>query len=61
MKKILINYAHNLYFNSQKICSQTALDIGGFDEVIEYGQNDIAPNYIEKNKHIFNQRRGGGY
>lgn len=58
---ILINYAHGQYVKSQKACSKSALDIGGFDKVIEYGYDDIDENFRKENAHILDQPRGVGY
>jgi len=56
----LINYANKIYQNSQKVNSQTGLEVGGFDRVISYSYKDIDADFYQKNKRIFNQRRGDG-
>ena len=57
IKKYLINYADKGYLNSRKELKNTALAIGGLDEVIEYGPNDIDENFRNENKkHFENQR-----
>jgi len=72
MKKIHINYAalgtnhaHNNvnggYFNAQKINSQTAKDIGGFDESVNYNLNSLSKEFLEKHQQHFLYTRGAGY
>lgn len=72
MKKYLINYAdmgsnyaHNDpnggYFNAQKINTKTALEVAGFDSVINYNKSCISGNFIEKHKEHFLYTRGAGY
>ena len=59
--KILINYANYIFENSQKECSKSALNIGGFDRVIEYGPKDIDINFYKENKNILKNIIGNGY
>ena len=59
--KILFNYAHNKFLNSQKLNTKTAYEIGGFDKVYEYGKKDIDVNFYNSYKHILDQPRGAGY
>jgi hypothetical protein len=61
MKKILFNYAHNKFLNSQVHNSETGLKIGNFDKVYQFRFEDIDKDFYEKNKHILNQHRGAGY
>lgn len=61
MKKILINYAHNRFYESQKLNTKSAYEVGGFDKVFECGLKDIDPLFQEKNKNILSQSRGAGY
>jgi hypothetical protein len=61
MKKYHINYAHNGYYNGQKINSESAISVGGFDKSIPHGFDNIDKEFYEKNKHILSQRRGAGY
>lgn len=59
--KILFNYAHNKFLNSQKLNTKTGYDIGGFNVVYEYGKKDIDSLFYEQYKHILDQPRGAGY
>ena len=59
--KVLINYGNNIFKKSQEINSQSALKIGGFDEVISYHPKDIDSDFYKKNKEILEQERGNGY
>ncbi|QXD31411.1 hypothetical protein [Candidatus Pelagisphaera phototrophica] len=61
MKNILINYAQNIWYNSQRMCSKTGISIGGFDEALEHSLEDISPRFIDKYKHILQHQRGAGY
>lgn len=61
MKKILINYANNKYYQAQKKNSETGKIIGGFDEIVSYGVNDIDAEFKAKNSSILNESRGAGY
>jgi len=51
--KYHVNYAHNSCKNSQIKNSQSALEIGGFDNSFKMNINDIEPDFIEKNHKIF--------
>lgn len=59
-KKILINYADLKYKKTQRFNSWTGKYIGGFDKVIEYGPDDIDPDFKEKNAEILSTPRGNG-
>lgn len=58
---ILINYADLKYFGAQKNNSQSGLSIGGFHRVVEHARSSLAPEFVEKNRLIFDQFRGAGY
>lgn len=57
----LINYSHRRFGKSQKKNSQTGKEVGGFDNVIEYGIEDIDTEFKDKNAHIFIHNRLAGY
>jgi hypothetical protein len=57
----LINYAHLTHEKSRKKNSATALTVGGFDGVIEYGFESLPNWFIDKNAHILKYKRGAGY
>tara|TARA_Y100000310_G_scaffold163309_1_gene163164 strand:- start:13721 stop:14455 length:735 start_codon:yes stop_codon:yes gene_type:complete len=61
VKKILINYAHGGFFQSQKTNAQSALEIGGFSDTIQYRFKDLDENFVKKNYNILSQSRGAGY
>ena len=61
MKKILINYAHNGFFNSQERNAKSALEIGGFTDAIQYRMKDLDDGFVRKNNGILSQQRGAGY
>jgi hypothetical protein len=61
MKKYLINYADQTYYKSQKQNTESALKIGGFDEVISYGVKDLDQEFKDKNKFILDHKRGAGF
>lgn len=61
MKTYLINYAHKAFFESRKKNSETARDIGGFDEIIEYTYDDIDTEFKQRNEGILSHPRGAGY
>jgi len=61
MKTYLINYAHKAFFESRKKNSQSAKEIGEFDEVIEYTFDDIDDNFRTHNAQILSHPRGAGY
>jgi len=45
--KVLFNYAHNKFFKSQKLNSETGLGVGGFDKVYEYNKKDIDSTFYD--------------
>src|SRR6266568_1851483 len=59
--KLLINYANNIFQESQKLNTKTGKEIGLFDEVISYSPLDIDKNFLDKNKNVLKQKRGNGY
>ena len=59
--KVLFNFAHNKFYQSQKLNSETGLGIGGFDKVYEYNKKDIDSTFYENYKHILDHPRGAGY
>ncbi len=58
---LAINYADHKYRRAQHFNSQTAIDKGKADEIIEYTPKDIDPAFFNKNKVILKSRRGNGY
>jgi hypothetical protein len=61
MAKILINYAHNGYYEAQKINTATAASFNCFDYIYECGIKDIDEDFYKKHCHILNLKRGSGY
>lgn len=61
MKKILINYAHNAFYNSQERNSITGLEIGGFTHTKKYRFDNLDDNFKKENEFILSQPRGAGY
>ena len=72
MKKIHINYAalgtnysnndsNCGYFNAQKLNSQTAKDIGGFDESVNHNLGSLSKEFLQKHQQHFLYTRGAGY
>ena len=60
-KKILVCYATPSHAEKQKILVESALSIGGIDEVRALGPNDLPEDFKEKYKKFFEHTRGGGY
>jgi hypothetical protein len=61
MKKILINFADEVFKSSQTKNSETGKEIGGFDSVISYSPHDIDEDFSNKNRETLSQKRGAGY
>jgi hypothetical protein len=59
--KILFNYAHNKFLNSQIKNTQTGKTVGLFDKVYQFRFDDIDLDFYQKNKHILDLPRGAGY
>lgn len=60
MKYYLINYANEPYKRTQHLNSWTGRWIARFDEVIEYGPDDVDPEYRKRFENIFSYQRGDG-
>lgn len=60
-KIVLVNYSDKNYTKAQKINSKSALKFGEFDSIISYSPEDIDSFFYNKNKHILDQKKGGGY
>lgn len=58
---ILINYANDVFRESQKRNSIAGKEVGLFDEVISYSPKDIDAEFFNRNKRILQQKRGNGY
>ncbi|MCD8328852.1 MAG: hypothetical protein LUC25_07155 [Ruminococcus sp.] len=59
-RKVLINYANEAFRKAQKANTWTSKHIAGFDEVIEYGPDDVDEEFRNKYKDIFAYKRGNG-
>lgn len=59
--KYYINYADENFKAQQDFASVMAKRRGGFDNVICYTKDDIGKAFYEYNKHILDEKRGGGY
>lgn len=57
---VVVNYANELYKQTQKYCSKSAYK-NGVDKVYEYGPEDIDSNFYQTNEKILKEKRGGGY
>ena len=57
---VAVNYANDLYKETQKYCTHTAYKYG-VDKVFEYSPKDIGFDFYKKNKSILDQKRGNGY
>lgn len=60
-KVIGINYAHNCCYNTQMLTCESAIKVAGFDECIAYNFTALDSIFVEENKEILDQKRGGGY
>jgi hypothetical protein len=59
--KYLISFADNKYKKEQSLLSKSALKIGGFDAVIDYGPEDIDEIFKKENEKILQHKKGYGY
>lgn len=57
--KVLLNYANELYAESQKRCSESGRKFK-FDKVYEFTSKDIEENYYLKHNDILDIKRGNG-
>ena len=60
MMIVAVNYANDLYKETQKYCTHSAYKYG-VDKVFEYGPEDIDSDFYKKNKSILDKKRGNGY
>lgn len=58
---IAINYADEKYRNAQRLNSKTACRGGGCNEALEYSEHDIDLQFKQKNKKLWESKRGAGY
>jgi hypothetical protein len=59
--KILFNYAHGKFYQSQINNTKSGYEVGKFDKVFQFSEKDFDNDYREQNKHILTQPRGAGY
>ncbi|MBR1581228.1 MAG: hypothetical protein IJ668_12170 [Selenomonadaceae bacterium] len=57
---VVINYANELYRQSQIMCTAAAYHFGA-DKVWEYSPQNIPPEFYQAHKAILDQPRGNGY
>ena len=57
----LINYANKGYENAKRKQRDTASNIGGITNIIEYTVSDIDDNFYNENKEILSEQRGAGF
>lgn len=57
---LVINYANESYKSTQHYCTESAYRYGA-DRVIEYGPEDMDPQFVLKYKSILDEKRGAGY
>lgn len=60
-KLVLINYANNLFKESQLENTKSASSLSFFDEIISYNPKDIDKVFLSENKSILKEKRGNGY
>jgi len=61
MKKYLISFANDIFYESQKRLGVSALKFG-IDEVVPYNDKMLRKtDFYKQNKHILKQKRGSGY
>lgn len=54
-------YAEGKYKKSQQICSNSALQIGGFSRSYMANRSHLSKEFVDRNSQILNQPRGAGY
>ena len=59
--KYYINYSDKAFKAQQDFALKMAKLRGGFDGIVGYSRSDIDKDFYEKNRHILDQPRGGGY
>jgi hypothetical protein len=60
-KLVLVNFAHGKFYNKQRKHNSTSAKlVGGFDKVYEFSLTDIDSDFYDKNKSIFNIKKGIG-
>lgn len=55
-----INYANGPYNKTQGYAASRAKKLKCFDEIVQYGPEDIDSNFYKKNKKILDEKRGNG-
>lgn len=56
-----INYSDSKFNRVQHLNTWSMYHKGKVDKVIEYGPDDLDPEFVEENKEILTKPRGGGY
>jgi hypothetical protein len=59
--KLHINYADGGFYEAQKENSRSALAVGGVDKSVQCRRADLDEQFVSRNAHILNQKRGAGY
>lgn len=61
MKRVYLNYASRDYSIAQACAIHAAQRYGNFDDLIEFGPQDIEPQFARRHHKVLSQPRGGGY
>jgi hypothetical protein len=59
--RVLVNFATLKFYAAQQRNAETAVTVGGFDEVICYGPRDIDRQFRVRNRSLLRSRIGAGY
>ena len=59
--KLLVNYATKDFRPYQRLSSQTAVQVGGVDRVIQCGPEDLDAEFRRRNADLLREQRGGGF
>ena len=59
--KIHLNYAKGRYLASQKACSKSAVEVGGFDDSKPYSEEHLDSEFRQRNQYTLMQSRGAGF
>lgn len=60
MKKVLVNYADEVFESVRKVNTWTGRHIARFNDVIECSPNEIDDDFRRRNQRIFEYKRGNG-
>lgn len=61
MQTIFISYADQRFQRRQRMAAYSAIVNGGVDRCIQYGPEDLEPDFVRRNQFLLSRQKGAGF